>query len=65
MTNMPSIDDERITNSDYLDQTAPLGLHCLQNILNNTSNVTDRVFAIFSKLCKVFKRKFQGSEKNI
>ena len=32
-------------------------------ILNDTSNVTDRVFVIFSKVCKIFKRKFQGSEK--
>ena len=34
-------------------------------ILNDTSNVTDRVFAIFSKLFKTFKLKFQGSAKNI
>ena len=36
-------------------------------ILNDTSNVTDRVFAVFSKLCKihVLKQKFQGSAKNI
>ena len=35
-------------------------------ILNDTSNVTDRVFAIFSNLvCKTFKPKFQGSAKNI
>ena len=34
-------------------------------ILNDTSKVTDRVFAIFSKLCKILKRKFQGSAKNI
>ena len=33
------------------------------NILNDTSNVTDRVFAIFSKLCKTFNPKFQGSAK--
>ena len=32
-------------------------------ILNDTSNVTDRVFAIFSKLCKTFKPKFQGVRK--
>ena len=40
-------------------------LHILFTILNVTSNVTDRVFAIFSKLCKKFKPKFQGSAKNI
>ena len=38
---------------------------CEPYILNDTSNVTDSFFAIFSKLCKVFKRKFHGSEKNI
>ena len=31
----------------------------------DTSNVTDKVFAIFSKLCKTFNPKFQGSAKNI
>ena len=35
------------------------------SILNDTANDTDRVFAIFSKLCKAFKPKFQGSAKNI
>ena len=39
--------------------------YLLDNILNDTSNVTDRVFAIFSKLCKSFKPNFQGSAKNI
>ena len=34
-------------------------------ILNDTSNVTDRVFAIFSKLCKTYKPKFRGSAKHI
>ena len=34
-------------------------------ILNNTSNVTDSGFAIFSKLCKTFSPKFRGSAKNI
>ena len=29
-------------------------------ILNDTSNATDRVFAMISKLLKVFKRKSQG-----
>ena len=29
---MPSIDEERIANSDYPDQTAPLGPYCLHNI---------------------------------
>ena len=35
------------------------------SILDDTSNVTDTVFAIFSNLCKTFKPKFQGSAKNI
>ena len=41
------------------------GPPAITHILNDTSNVTDRVFAIFSKLCKILKRKFQGSAKNI
>ena len=40
-------------------------VHTSFTILNDTSNVTDKVFAIFSKVCKIFKRKFQGSAKNI
>ena len=45
----------------------PVNAHLISgpSILNDTSNVTDRVFAIFSKLCKTFKPKFQGSAKNI
>ena len=38
---------------------------CEIAILNDTSNATEIVFSIFSKLCKIFKRKCQGSEKNI
>ena len=34
-----------------------------RHILNDTSNVTDRMFAIFSKLCKTLNLKFQGSAK--
>ena len=30
-------------------------------ILNDSSNITNRIFAIFSKLYKISKRKFQGS----
>ena len=30
-------------------------------IYNDTCNSIDRGFAIFSKLCKIFKRKCQGS----
>ena len=38
-------------------------IFAFKHILNDSSNVTDRVFAIFSKLCKILKRKFQGSAK--
>ena len=49
---------------------SPVLGHCMlvtltRYILNDTSNVTDRVFAIFSKLCKTFKPKFQGNAKTI
>ena len=36
---------------------------CFGYILNDNSSATDRVFAIFSKLCKIFKQKCQGSGK--
>ena len=54
-----------MTNYDDIVASKAFWAYVYCYILNNTSNVTDRVFAIFSKLCKTFKPKFKGSAKNI